>query len=98
MSDPSKASGNAKNAKGTVTEAIGDMTGSDSWKTSGQKDQAAGKGEVKAAETQGYVQGAMDSVTGMAKQAISTVTGDSTQNAEGKAQDTKGQAKRAANS
>ncbi len=49
------------------------------------------------AETKGYVQGAVDTVVGGAKNIIGSVTGNTQQEGEGKAQQKGGDAQRAAN-
>lgn len=49
------------------------------------------------AETKGYVQGAVDSVVGTAKNVVGSITGNSQQEGEGKTQQKSGDAQKAAN-
>lgn len=49
-----------KYAKGYASETIGNVSGASSWSQSGQKDQAEGAAEYKAAEKSGQVQGMTD--------------------------------------
>ena len=68
---------------GKVEETIGDLTGLESWKTSGQKRQAEGNVEYKQAQTQGYVEGTKERVQGTFDKLTGSVTGDSTQEVSG---------------
>ena len=79
----SKISGDAKNLLGKAEETIGDVTGLQSWKTSGQERQAQGDAEHKQAQAQGYVQGTQDRVVGKKDQVVGAVTGDTTQETTG---------------
>jgi uncharacterized protein YjbJ (UPF0337 family) len=80
----SKATGNVKNTIGMLEEKVGDMTGLDSWKASGQQRQTEGNTEYKQAQAEGYVEGAKDRVVGTVDKLKGTVTGDSTQEAAGR--------------
>ena len=47
-----------------MVEQIGNLTGSNDWKTSGQKEHAEGDAEYKAAQAKGYAEGTKDRVGG----------------------------------
>ncbi|KAK2599144.1 hypothetical protein QQS21_005405 [Conoideocrella luteorostrata] len=57
---PSLIQGHAQYVKGVAETAVGDVTGSQPWKSSGEQDKAAGlstmkeAGEKRDASTQGY--------------------------------------------
>jgi len=72
-----------KNTMGKVEETIGDVTGVQSWKTSGQQRRAEGDVEHKQAQTQGYTEGTKDRLVGKKDQVAGAVTGDSSQEAAG---------------
>ncbi|KAJ7059622.1 hypothetical protein C8F01DRAFT_1145127 [Mycena amicta] len=97
MSEPNQTTGQFHSAKGNAVEAIGNMTGSDNWKASGKEEHAAGEGEVKAAQTKGYLEGAMDRAKGTFDSVVGSVTGDKTQQASGNMRDAAGDAKMEAN-
>jgi uncharacterized protein YjbJ (UPF0337 family) len=69
---------------GKVEEKIGDLTGLDSWKTSGQKRQAEGNVEHKQAQTQGYTEGTKDRVAGTFDKVTGSVTGDTSKEVSGR--------------
>ena len=71
---------------GKVEETIGDVTGVQSLKTSGQERRAQGETEYKGAQTEGYVQGTKDRLVGKKDQLGGAVTGDTTQETTGKFQ------------
>lgn len=50
---------------------------------SGKREHAEGEAETTAAKVQGYVQGAVDQVSGYANSVIGSVTGDKSQQADG---------------
>jgi len=82
-SDPSKTSGNVKDNVGKVEEKIGDLTGLESWKTSGQQRQVEGNVEHKQAQAEGYAEGAKKRVVGTFEKLKGTVTGDTSQEVSG---------------
>ncbi|KAB5590923.1 Hmp1-mismatch base pair and cruciform DNA recognition protein [Ceratobasidium theobromae] len=96
-SEPSKANGQFHSAKGTIVEAIGNLTGATSWQQSGKEEHAAGEAEVQAAKAKGYVEGAMDRVEGKKDAIVGAVTGDKQQQIQGNLQQDKGEAKQEAN-
>ena len=59
------------------------MTGSESWKTSGQERRVQGDVEHKQAQTQGYAEGTKDRLLGKKDQLSGAVTGDTTQETTG---------------
>ena len=79
----SKTSGNVKNTVGKVEETIGNVTGLESFQTSGKKRQAEGDVEHKQAQAQGYVEGTMDRVTGTVENIKGSLTGDTSQEVSG---------------
>jgi uncharacterized protein YjbJ (UPF0337 family) len=72
-----------QNTMGKVEETIGDVTGMDSWKTSGQERRVQGDTEYKQAQAQGYAEGTKDRLFGKKDQLSGAVTGDTTQEASG---------------
>ncbi|KAF9646568.1 hypothetical protein BDM02DRAFT_2989776 [Thelephora ganbajun] len=90
-SDPSKTTGTVKNTMGKVEETIGDITGSESWKTFGQERRVQGEIERKEAQAQGYAEGTKDRLFGKKDQLVGAVTGDSSQESAGRALNEKGQ-------
>ncbi|KAJ7025793.1 hypothetical protein C8F04DRAFT_1127084 [Mycena alexandri] len=96
-SAPDKTTGQYHSIKGTVVETIGNMTGLDSWTTSGKEEHAAGEAEYKAAQAQGYVEGTMDRVEGKKDSIVGALIGDKTQQAQGNLQHDKGQAQQELN-
>jgi uncharacterized protein YjbJ (UPF0337 family) len=79
----SKASGQYHSVKGTVTETIGNLTGSTAWQQSGREEHARGEGEYNAALAKGYAEGTADRIGGRVDNVIGAVTGDKTKQAEG---------------
>jgi len=63
---------------------VGDIIGSKSWQESGKQEHAKGEGEYNAARATDYVKGAGDRVKGMKDAVIGSLTGDKTQQAQGK--------------
>ena len=68
---------------GRVEESIGDVTGVQSLKTSGQERRAQGDVETKQAQAEGYTQGTKDRVVGKKDQLAGGLTGDTTQETAG---------------
>ena len=66
-----------------MEEKIGDLTGLNSWKTSGQERQAEGNVEYKQAQAEGYAEGTKDRAVGTMEKLKGTVTGDTSQEASG---------------
>lgn len=75
-SEPSQLNGNIKSVQGQVYEQIGNLTGSDDWKASGQKIHAEGEGEQKAAQGKAMAEGLADQVGGYKDSVLGAVTGD----------------------
>ncbi|KAJ7779487.1 hypothetical protein DFH07DRAFT_910846 [Mycena maculata] len=97
MSDPSQMNGQIHSVKGTVVEGVGNLTGLDSWKTSGKEEHAKGEAEQKAAQAKDYASGVADRVGGTVDNVVGSITGDNTKQASGKMQEASGKAKTEAN-
>ena len=69
---------------GKVEETIGNVTGSESLKTSGQERRGQGDTEHKEAQAQGYTEGTKDRLVGKKDQLSGAVTGDTSQEISGK--------------
>ena len=72
-----------KNTMGKVEETIGNVTGHEGLKTSGQERRVQGEGEFQQAQTQGYAEGTKDRALGKKDQLSGAVTGDTSQEAAG---------------
>ncbi|KAJ7609525.1 hypothetical protein FB45DRAFT_944630, partial [Roridomyces roridus] len=83
--------------KGTAVETIGNLTGLQSWQTSGKEEHAQGEAEYKAAQAQGYVEGTADRVGGKKDSVLGAVTGDKSQQAQGNLRHAKGEAQQEVN-
>ena len=86
----SKTTGQFHSVKGTLVEAIGNLTGAQSWQQSGKEEHARGEGEITAAQAQGYVEGAGDRLQGKYDAVAGAVTGDKNQQLSGESQRTTG--------
>lgn len=71
-------------AKGTIVEALGNVTGATSWVDSGKKEHAEGETEITAAKAEGYVEGTVDRVEGKLDAVTGAFTGDEEKQAKGK--------------
>ncbi|KAF9444630.1 hypothetical protein P691DRAFT_677238, partial [Macrolepiota fuliginosa MF-IS2] len=80
----SKTSGQYHSVKGTVVEAIGDLTGLESWRQSGKDEHAAGEAESEAARATQYAEGGANRISGKKDTLVGAVTGDRAKEAEGK--------------
>ncbi|KAJ7453022.1 hypothetical protein B0H11DRAFT_2245661 [Mycena galericulata] len=95
--DPSQLNGQLASVKGTVVEAIGNVTGATSWQQSGKEEHAKGEAEQKAAQAKDYADGVTDRVSGKFDSVVGAVTGDKTQQTSGNMQEAAGKAKTEAN-
>jgi len=80
----SKTSGQFHSTKGNVVEGVGNLTGATSWQQSGKQEHAAGEAEYKAAQAKGYAEGVTDRIVGKKDTIVGAVTGDKSQQTEGK--------------
>jgi uncharacterized protein YjbJ (UPF0337 family) len=67
----------------TDFQQVGNVTGSESWQSSGRDEHATGEAEYNAAQAQGFVQGAGDRVAGYKDSVVGSVTGDKGQQVSG---------------
>eukprot|EP00299_Pterocystis_sp_00344_P000857 c10450_g1_i1.p3 GENE.c10450_g1_i1~~c10450_g1_i1.p3 ORF type:complete len:113 (-),score=15.58 c10450_g1_i1:77-382(-) len=95
--DHSKASGQTNSILGNIQETLGNLVGSNDTAKDGAKRHAEGEGEYKAAQTEGWVEGVGDRVSGKKDAVVGAVTGDKTQQTSGNAQHEKGQAQQKLN-
>ena len=80
----SKVNGQFRSLKGTAVEAIGNLTGSESWTQSGKEEHAQGEAEYKAAQAKGYAEGTVDRLAGKKDAVVGAVMGDREQEVSGK--------------
>ena len=64
-------------------ETIGDLTGAQSWSTSGKEEHAQGQAEYNAAQAKGYVEGTVDRIGGKIDTVVGAATGDRQQELSG---------------
>ena len=88
---------NYNSVAGTVKETIGNALGSTEWQKAGKEQHAKGEGEIKAAQAQGYAEGAKDQVSGKFDNVVGSITGNDEKQASGKIQEEKGKAQKELN-
>ena len=79
----SKTTGQYHSTKGNVVEMIGNVTGAESWQTSGREEHAQGETEYKAAQAKGYAEGTMDRLGGKKDAVVGAISGDREQEVSG---------------
>ena len=79
----SKTTGQLHSLKGTAVEGIGNATGWTDWQTSGRDEHARGEAEYRAAQAQGYAEGARDRLGGRKDAVVGVLAGDREREAAG---------------
>ncbi|PSR73022.1 hypothetical protein PHLCEN_2v11126 [Hermanssonia centrifuga] len=82
--EPNKTTGQYHSAKGTVVETIGNLTGAQTWQTSGRDEHAQGEAEYNAAQAKGYAEGTIDRLGGKKDAVVGALSGDRQQETAGK--------------
>ncbi|KAK4699875.1 hypothetical protein P7C70_g6380, partial [Phenoliferia sp. Uapishka_3] len=89
--EPSKVNANINSAIGSVKETVGNVAGSTDLEASGASQKREADAEYKAAQAEGYVEGAKDRIGGKVDNVVGAVTGDSQKELSGKARHETGQ-------
>ena len=79
----SKTTGQLHSLKGTAVEGVGSATGWTDWQASGRDEHARGEAEYRAAQAQGYAEGARDRLGGRKDAVVGALSGDREQEAAG---------------
>ncbi|ORX91917.1 hypothetical protein K493DRAFT_316956 [Basidiobolus meristosporus CBS 931.73] len=93
-----KVNANIKYTTGYVQETAGSVLGNEQMQAEGAAKQAQADAEYKAAQAQGYAQGAGEKLKGNVKDTVGSAIGNEQMQAEGKAGATKGEARMNLNS
>ena len=80
----SKMNAQFHSLKGTAVEAIGNVTGAQSWQQSGKEEHAKAEAEYKAAQAKGYTEGTMDRIGGKKDAVMGAISGDRQQELSGR--------------
>ncbi|MBW0514446.1 hypothetical protein O181_060599 [Austropuccinia psidii MF-1] len=96
--EPSKLNANYNSLVGGIKEQVGAATGLNDLQSSGVQQKSQGDAEYKAAQAQGYAEGAVDRVSGKIDNVVGAVTGDKTKQLSGQARNEHGAAQQELNS
>ncbi|KAJ3894817.1 hypothetical protein GG344DRAFT_40164, partial [Lentinula edodes] len=78
-------------------DLLGNLTGAESWQTSGKQGHAEGETEYKAAQAEGIAEGAKDEFSGYICSVTGAITDDKTKQTSGNIQKETGKAQKEAN-